>query len=285
MHSLALHEQKQHGTPEFPVEYYFVDERHPRYQMPFHWHAEWELLHILSGTFYFRIDDDEYLAKEGDVLLVGEGVLHGGTPSDCTYECLTFDLHGLFRGMESAKKDLRPFYRQTLVPYPFFPSTVRPEICSIVKEGMALFCRGECRELETIAFLCRFFASIRKEGFFLEAASEHSGQTDRIDQIKSVLHYIEAHYSEPISLEKLAAVAGMNPKYFCRVFRLVTNHSPMDYVNFYRIERAAYLLIASPLSVTEVGLECGFAETSYFTKVFRKYKALSPKEYRSANKI
>jgi hypothetical protein len=64
MYSLALHEQKQHGTPEFPVAYYYVDRAHPRYQMPFHWHNEWELLHILEGNFQLHMDDDEYLARE-----------------------------------------------------------------------------------------------------------------------------------------------------------------------------------------------------------------------------
>jgi len=57
----------------------------------------------------------------------------------------------------------------------------------------------------------------------------------------------------------------------------------MDYVNFYRIERAAYLLITSSLPVTAVGLECGFAEASYFTKVFQKYKHVTPKQYRTLN--
>ncbi|MBE6961640.1 MAG: cupin domain-containing protein [Ruminococcaceae bacterium] len=122
MYSLALHEQKQHGIPEFPVEYHYIDCSHPRYQMPFHWHRERELLHIMKGSFLLHIEDDEYLAQAGDVLLVNGGALHGGIPMDCTHECLVFDLRGLFRGIKIAKK-----------------------ICALRS--------GQYRELETIGFL------------------------------------------------------------------------------------------------------------------------------------
>ena len=72
----------------------------------------------------------------------------------------------------------------------------------------------------------------------------------------------------------------MNTKYFCRFFRALTHNSPMDYVNFYRIEQAAWLLGQSELSVTEVAARCGFWDSSYFTKVFKKYKGYTPKEFR-----
>jgi len=98
--------------------------------------------------------------------------------------------------------------------------------------------------------------------------------------MKPVLEYIESHYSTAVTLEDLAQVAGMNPKYFCRVFRSLIHHSPVDYLNFYRIEQAANLLDSTDLPVTEVGNRCGFWESSYFTKVFKKYKGTTPAAYR-----
>ena len=103
-----------------------------------------------------------------------------------------------------------------------------------------------------------------------------------MDQIKSVLEYIEANFSSPLSLEKLAGVVGMNPKYFCRVFTRLTHQSPMDYVNFYRVEQAAFLLSSTDLSITTAAMECGFWDSSYFTKVFKKYKGITPRAYRQA---
>ena len=69
MHYLDYNEKKQHGTPDFPIEYYHVDEHHPRYNMPFHCHKELEIIRILEGILYLKLDDEELEAKAGDIIL------------------------------------------------------------------------------------------------------------------------------------------------------------------------------------------------------------------------
>lgn len=285
MHAFTHLDQTRHGTLTFPAEYYYVDSRHPRYQMPFHWHNEWEILRIIAGEFRIYLDEEEYCARAGDIFLIRPGMLHGGIPNECSYECFVFDLYGLFRSMDMVKGYLRPFYRQNQLPQVFFPAEENSTIRTVIDELMAAFRSPEesdCPELVTVGCLCRLFSWIRKEGCFVPSSAAADDELRRVDQIKTVLEYIEANFSGPLSLEKLAAVVGMNPKYFCRVFSRLTHQSPMDYVNFYRIEQAAYLLSSTALSVTAVAMECGFWESSYFTKVFRKYKGVTPKKYRQA---
>ena len=280
MHALTHLDRKQHGTDAFPVEYYYVDGQHPRYQMPFHWHNAWEILRVLDGSMKISLDREQYSMTGGDVLLIRGGVLHGGEPENCIYECLVFDLYGIFRNMEMVKPYLRPFYRQSSLPRNFYAAAQKSPVTQIAGELLEVFSRGsQCPELETVAGLSRLFAWIQKEGLF-EKQSLMESSDSRTDRIKPVLEYIESNYSAPVTLDDLAQVAGMNPKYFCRVFRSLTHHSPVDYLNFYRIEQAANLLDTTGLSVTEVGNRCGFWESSYFTKVFRKYKAVTPARYR-----
>ncbi len=280
MHAFSSLDRTQHGTLDFPVEYYYVDQQHPRYQMPFHWHNEWEILRILDGKMQISLDDEQYALKKGDVLLIRGGMLHGGEPENCMYECLVFDLYGIFRRIEMVKPYLRPFYRQTYLPQIVYLSDSCPEVSATVGKLMEVFALGNCcPELETVAGLSRLFSWIQNSGNYAEASSREDGGR-RTDQIKPVLEFIETHYSQGLTLEDLAAVAGMNPKYFCRVFRSLTHHSPVDYLNFYRIEQAAHMLDSTELSVTEVGNRCGFWESSYFTKVFRKYKNVTPIQYR-----
>ena len=71
----------------------------------------------------------------------------------------------------------------------------------------------------------------------------------------------------------------MNPKYFCRFFRQITLRTPIDYLNYYRIECAREQLAATDASITEVALGCGFNDISYFTKTFKKYMGLTPRQY------
>lgn len=96
---------------------------------------------------------------------------------------------------------------------------------------------------------------------------------------KKVLSYIEDHYTEHITLEDLAKIAGMNPKYFCRFFREMSFRTPIDYVNYYRIERACEQLSTTNTTIIEVALNCGYNDISYFIKTFRKYKGITPKQY------
>ena len=79
-------DKKQHGTPDFPVEYYFVDSNHPRYTMAFHWHQEWELLRVLEGKFLLSLDDTTYTLSAGDAVLISPETLHGGEPEDWLFD-------------------------------------------------------------------------------------------------------------------------------------------------------------------------------------------------------
>ena len=60
----------------------------------------------------------------------------------------------------------------------------------------------------------------------------------------------------------------------------MTHKSPMNYLNFYRIERACYQLIHSDSSIIEISVNCGFNDVGYFIKTFRKYKGTTPSKYR-----
>ena len=285
MYNLVFHEQKQHGTIEFPAEYYYITQEHPRYHMVFHWHKEWEIIRILKGYFLLHLDGQEYHAQAGDVFLVRDGMLHGGIPQDCVYECFVFDLHGLFRDINSVKKYLRPIYRNVLLPQVFFPNR-QADIYPIVDELMGEFSPSLERsypELATLGSISRLFTVILRKGYVVETEAPQQDNSRKVAQLKAVLEYIETHFNNQLTLDTLAGVAGMSPKYFCRFFRTITQQTPMDYVNYYRIEQAARLLSSADWSVTAVGLECGFNDSSYFVKAFKKYKGITPKQYQKMN--
>ena len=97
MRYLASHENTTRGTSDFPLELYYVDMLHPRYEMPFHWHMECELLLVLQGEFTLLTDGQSYTLHPGDSAFLSSGAVHGGIPKDCVYECLVFDLNHLIK--------------------------------------------------------------------------------------------------------------------------------------------------------------------------------------------
>ena len=101
----------------------------------------------------------------------------------------------------------------------------------------------------------------------------------RLSPIKNVLSHISENYTDTISLNELAKIAGMNPKYFCRYFRSMTGRTPIDYLNYYRIECACEMLSTKDISIKETTISCGFNDESYFIKTFQKYKGITPKQF------
>ena len=112
-----------------------------------------------------------------------------------------------------------------------------------------------------------------------EQAHQNIISAERISSVKNVLSFISDNYSNNISLDDLSRIAGMNPKYFCRYFRSLTGRTPIDYLNYYRIECASEMLSTKDITIREVAISCGFNDESYFIKTFNKYKGITPKQF------
>ena len=279
MHYLDYQEQISHRTGDFPLDYYFVDEHFPRYRMPMHWHKELELIRVRSGCMHIYLDEDELLAEAGDLLCVSGGVIHGAEPENCVYECILFDPLALLPSIESCRDALSPLLRNNV-----FWKNGSIEACPVLRiiadRLFALAANFEGQGLEILGAIFDFLhqAVSSLDAAQLRTVSERSWQ--KAEQLKPALEYIEQHYGQRVSLETLARLTGFSPKYFCRYFRTIVHRSPIDYLNYYRIERAARFLASDEMNVAEVAVHCGYADSSAFIKQFRKYKGTTPKQYK-----
>lgn len=99
-------------------------------------------------------------------------------------------------------------------------------------------------------------------------------------QKRKVTSYIEENLTEQLSLTKLAELARLSPYHFCRAFKQSFGTPPHRYHIRRRIERAKVLLIQRSGTITEIGLDLGFSETSSFSAAFRKATGMTPREFR-----
>jgi len=100
------------------------------------------------------------------------------------------------------------------------------------------------------------------------------------DSIALAVEYMKNNLDQPLSRDEVARISSMSYGYFSRVFHLRTGYTFTEMLNRFRYEKACALLEDSGLNVNQVALECGFGDQSYFTKVFRRYAGVTPKQYR-----
>lgn len=99
-------------------------------------------------------------------------------------------------------------------------------------------------------------------------------------QQKRVLDYIDVHLADDIPLATLAGLAKLSPFHFSRAFQRSLGIPPHRYHIQRRIEQAKYLLTNRSMSMTEIGLQLGFSESSAFTATFRRFTGRTPREFR-----
>jgi AraC-like DNA-binding protein len=246
--------------------------------MPYHWHPEYEIIRIIEGNFHLTLNSQSILVQKDDILFLQDGVLHGGIPENCVYECLVFDMKLLLKENNIYPKLTKKIIQheiviqQQLKDLIFLHNIIEPLFLTMSEKitGYEFFTQG---------YLFQLLGLILREHLYEEHTNASHISYQHVLHFKKVLSYIEDSYTEHVSLEDMAKVAGMSPKYFCRFFREMSYRTPIDYLNYYRIERACEQLITTKANIIEVAFNCGFNDLSYFIKTFRNYKGITPKQY------
>ncbi len=105
------------------------------------------------------------------------------------------------------------------------------------------------------------------------------GKNGTHHRIGYIIEHIRQNLDKPISIKELSDLACMSESNFHRTFRNELGISPIDFINEERIKLATHLLHNRDVKIKEVYLQCGFNSPSYFTRLFKKKKGFSPKEF------
>ena len=108
-------------------------------------------------------------------------------------------------------------------------------------------------------------------------------KTDSIvhSQKDIIKDYIDRNYKKDISAKDVAGILGYSDVYFSKVFKQLFDDNFINYLTKIRIDRAKVLLKDISFNIKEVGKSVGYADSNYFTKVFKRSIGISPSEYRN----
>ena len=249
---------------------------------PAHWHNAAEFILARQDGCRFRIQSLEYVLREGDLLLIWPNELHETVflpPESVSF--IQFSDQLLDNNLDLAITR-RHFTRLTLVSH-----TEEPDLAEQLAEFMSQLMENYNDGLPFSETRCKIliYQMLLRIGDYvyrtkMRQSEENPLSAENWNRMREACAYIESHYTEELSQEKVAASIGLSVFYFSRLFRRYVNCSFPQYIAHVRVRAAAALLGRSDLPVTECAGLAGFQSITSFNKSFLQDLGVSPRDYR-----
>ncbi|QJC50996.1 AraC family transcriptional regulator [Paenibacillus albicereus] len=283
---LSLLEPMSMPDPRFPVKHGKMKAAGKGATLfPAHWHNHIEVLRFRSGQARVEVNHVPFDAGPGDVMVFNSNDIHMGLLSsdEVEYDILIADLALLQSQSPDAAetKYITPMAQNRIL----FRNRISGDeaLASILdrlaeefrerQAGFELSVKSQLYAMLTL--LLRGYVELRL------SEQESSARLRNLARFEPIFDYIEAHYTEDITVEELAARASLSRYHFSRLFRQLTGRTVTDYVNRIRINKSEYLLRSSEKTIAEIAMAAGYNDLSYFSRIFRRYRGYAPSEARS----
>lgn len=247
-----------------------------------HWHEELEFSVVRRGRVRYVLANGAFELQSGQGVLLNANAPHSFVPADSgVAELLTLIVHPAFLyGMAGSAIEstiFRPFLSDRSLSA--VPLEAQEAQALLTIDALAQKC-AFAWELKTKELLCGVFYGLlcRSRPALSPQRARSEEALERLDRMLRRLH---EHYGEPLDLAALARAACLSRESCCRFFRRMTGQTLSQYLEQYRISRAAALLQREEQSITAVALQCGFGNAGRFAKAFARHLHCTPRQYRS----
>ena len=282
-----LKENKPHGTKDDPFSTYHIQNGGQSFQIPVHWHDELEIIYVKSGFLTVNISGENYIGKPGDAFVVSPGNLHfmGSQTGTVDYFTFLFPLKYIAFRTDDMLDDklIEPLNSGHLMISPEIKDTVKEQCEQLAGVYAAEIDESESKitgQIKKKIILLQFIHELWKKGFIVE-----NDTTGRNTVEKEMVSYIQQNYTGKILLREFGEQFHLSEKYISRYFKDHFHITLSQYVTYLRLEHAKQMLQETDISVTEVAMQSGYQNISYFIRSFKKTYGVSPLKYRKSKKI
>ncbi len=241
-----------------------------------HFHKNaYEFTFITEGTIHFTVGEKDYELSGYDIFITKPDEVHSTNLIPLsTGEIYWFQLDvsaadRLFFLNEEAGGDLINGLSR-LLPHTYRPGSSR--LLQHVKKAFELAGDVPHRYFAASCLLCALH----------EIMAMSNGDRLLTPDMEKAIAYMKEHLCSELTLEELAGVCGLSLSQFKQKFKAQTGISPRHYINYQKIRLSKQLLLEQK-SITDIAMELGFCNSSYFTAVFRRFNACTPSEYQKQN--
>ena len=232
------------------------------------WHNEIEFIYVVSGFVEVYIENDFYIAKPGDIVAINSNKIHTFQGNDWKFHCLKI-----------ASPILESLELQGEIVFSTAPLIYDEELGTAFSDIIEEYYKDHVFKLQfqTLAiqkFFMIFIEKYTKIYFEKIDDTENSHFTISVKVIK----YLNQHLSEDFSINDIANEIGVSSSHMSRCFKGATGSNIVDYLNRQRCYNAKHYLMHSNKKISEIAKLCGFQNSAYFARIYKKYVKCTPYE-------
>lgn len=251
-----------------------------------HWHEHMEWIYVKKGRVQLQINNTIAVLEADELAFVNSRQLHEAIPLDEDTELVAIVFNEVLirnSGLDSTEaRYFEPILNHSLLLPNFLKSddSICRSIISSVsrllqefddkKTGFELFIKGE---------LYRLFGLIIRHHPELWNIQYAARLND--DMITTFLKYLRENSHKPITVTEAAKLVNLSPNHFCSVFKKTTGRTLIEYINLLRVNEAERLLKETVDSIEEIAFKIGFSNSTYFGRVIKKYRNMTPTHLRN----
>ncbi len=274
---------------DFDKSFIVFKEKGRFFPCPWHYHPEYELCLVLKSSGRRMVGDHIGYFKEGDLVFMGAMLPHVWVNdpiflngrADYPAEAIVIHFKEDFLGKPffetpemEVMKNLLTLSKRGLA----FKGKTKTCIHSIMEKMMSL------NGIQRLSSLMSIFDILSSSPEFeLLASPKFTDHPERNEsnRLGEVMEYIMRNFDEEITLPKAAAMANMGLTTFCNFFKENYRVTFVEYLNIIRVGHACKLLSSNDQTIAEIAYSCGFSTLANFNRQFKKYKGMTPSQYRN----
>jgi len=261
-----------------------------------HWHAEFEINFVRTGTAVFNIGDSTVTVPSGNAIIIGGGRIHSVedvSDGKCSIISVMFSPDFIFGSENKEVSMLTNKYYLPLTDnsfkYQIFENKTDSGSSSIdiIQELLKVNLDKKYGfELLTKSLLCRLWLQVMELHIANNEPEKNSINSFYDEQrVKIAISYISENYTRALTLEEIADSVPVSKSECCRCFKRVTRETPFEYIMIERVFQVALLLQRPDSfdgSMQLLATQNGFNNASYFNKTFKKYTGETPSQFKES---
>lgn len=275
-----------YNNPLFPVYVqYGILSSYPDYSAISHWHDDLEFILVKRGAMTYHVNGESIKLSKNNGILVNSRQLHygfSGEHKECEFICILVSPK-LLQGNEWFYHNFigyiteNPSYPYLYLDGSSWKKSVLDRIDRLYRSYSEHMKKPDVYfELleEFLSIMKLLYVNLHKETSIpVKEASE-------LASVRSMISYIEEHFSERLTLESIAASGTCCKSRCSMLFKKYLRDTPVTYMTKLRLGRSLAALLDTDKSITDIAFEYGFCGASYYCETFKKYYGMSPLGYR-----